>query len=407
MKTWQKIVVIILLLGIGVFALFYFFNKITVPTPVEDGESVLFPGFEKNDGTQGGAGGETVSETKKITLSKISDVTAFDFWISKDTGEIYYITDEGRIFSGKDGEDVNLNTQQLNALNSISPSTSGKKILASFGDPQKPRWGIFDVVDGVWKPLSEEITLLAWGKDEDTLVGVVESEKNYNLSSFDLSKNPIKATVIIKDFRMKDVSFVWKNPDSLFILERPSASIKGRLWEFNTKTAILKRIDPGTSGLTVLWNAARDHALRFANPNNLLVTNGSLEPLSPLTITTLPQKCGFGAQTLYCFTPQNEEQFLGYSLPDDYLQNKFYSTDTLVSINLSTDESETLFETGTGEFIPIDGWHPQENASSIFFVNKYDRFVYRADISSTENTPKQNEPSQEINQENNEPSPFN
>jgi hypothetical protein len=99
--------------------------------------------------------------------------------------------------------------------------------------------------------------------------------------------------------------------------------------------------------------------------------------------------------------------FLGYSLPDDYLQNKFYSTDTLVSINLSTDESKTVFETGKGEFTPIDGWHPQGNNSSVFFINKYDHFVYRADISNVEDAAKQNEPSQETNQENNEPSPFN
>lgn len=409
MKTWHKILIIVILLGIGIFALFYFFNKIAVPVPIEESQGVLFPGFEKNGGTQGLGDVGSPSTEKTAVLSKISDVPVFDFWISKDTGELYYITNKGRIFSGKDGSDIDMNTQELSSLNMIIPSETGKKIIASFGDPQKPRWGVFDVVDGVWKPLSDKITSATWGKDEDTLIGTIQNEDGHSIAFFDISKNPVKSSVILKDFRIKDVSFSWKNPDSIMILERSSATIKGRLWEFNTKNLLVKQVDPGTSGLSFLWSASREYALRFSNPNNLLVLNGNLEPVNPLTVTSIPQKCGFSEDALYCFIPQDTDSFLEFSLPDDYFQNKFYSTDTLISINLETDKMETLLQSGAGNFSPIDGRHPRVHEGDVFFVNKYDWFVYRVHISEEgEGLEKSNEVNQnEENQIYNEPSPFN
>lgn len=397
MKTIYKVLIIVALLGVGGFALFYFFNRVTVPVPIEDQENILFPGFREIPEKTGTI---VSTSTDEVVVSKFSDFPVFDFWVNYETKEVYYITNEGRVSVAKNGNDIDLNTQPLDVLNVIIPNTKGNKIIASFGDPQKPRWGIFDVIDGVWKPLPDGIASLAWGKDDSTLIGISEDGTTRALSSFDISKNPIKISTLIKDFRMRDVFFVSKNQDSLLIVEKASSLLKGRVWEFNTKNDTIKTTEKGTSGLMFLFSPLSEYALRFSNPSSLLVTDKNLEPVLPLFINTIPQKCGFGSVRMYCFVPQDREVLSKTTLPDDYFQNKLMSIDDLVSIDPETGESVTIITTGTEDFDPYDGKHIREAGSSVFFLNRYDNFVYEVRVPKDfYNNTQRNDA--------NEPSPFN
>ncbi len=404
MKTAYKILIIVALLGVGGFALFYLFNKVEVPIPVEEGVGVLFPGFREIP--EKSSQPETGTSTESVVVSKLSDTPVFDFWINRDTNEVYSITNEGTVFVAKTGDDANLNTQPLDVLNSIVPNGKGNKVIASFGDPQRPRWGVFDVVDGFWKPLPDNISSLSWGADDDTLVGVSDDGTSNKLVLFDISKNPVRTTILEEDFRIKDVLFSWTEGDLFLIFEKPSSLVKGRVWEFNSKNKTLRTIESGKNGLSLIFSPAGNYALQFSNPNNLLVTDKKLEPVLPLFMTTLPEKCGFGEERLFCFVPQDADAFLKKTLPDDYLQKRVYSVDDLVAVEPESGESITLMESGTEEFDPYDGKHIQAVKGSVYFLNQYDNFVYEARIPESFYTTRESAGPLERFDETNEPLPF-
>ena len=352
----------------------------------------IYLSWKKITGPSGGGAASTSTPSTNnpsaaSPLKQISEEKVFDFWTDKDTGEIYYITPTGKIMGAKDGPDPEISSQTLDALNFIEVAPGDKKILAAFGSPHAPNWGIFDLIDKVWRPLPAEIVNATWGTKDSELIGIVKNGNDLNLARVDLAKTPPTYKILIKDFRFKDVKLTFRNPETLIISEKPSAFYAGRVWNLDLKKLNLAALLRLEKGLTIKWTKDKSIAFKFSSSNGLFFSDGGfLKKQLQAVFLTLPEKCGGEANVaassslVYCFVPQQ-----GFpqksNLPDDYYQNKFFSVDDLFVLKIDAVKNEIaeiknpLMSRFNGA-PAIDGLNPQVLNNSLYFVNRYDNYLY-------------------------------
>lgn len=319
-----------------------------------------------------------VTTESGIELKKISEEKVFDLWVVPDTREVYYLTLDGRVFSAKEGPDLDISTQTIDALNFVEAGPKNQKVLAAFGDPRAPQWGIFDVIDRVWRPLPSEITGATWGGTNESLIATVKNANESNLVEIDLTRTPPAYKVFIRDFRLKSVAFTYLPENRLIITERPSASYAGRVWQLDLETLGFNLLVAPERGLVLRWAREKNIGFKFDTSFGFLVVDNNLRGLLPTFFNTLPQKCGASAEVVYCFAPQNIPQ--NVTLPDDYLQKKFFSIDDLFALNIETGSTQKILSSNSGEFPAIDAKNPQILGDKIYFINRYDNYLYELSL---------------------------
>ncbi|MBI5732902.1 hypothetical protein HY967_03015 [Candidatus Jorgensenbacteria bacterium] len=374
MKPIYKIIILFLILVLAGFGIYILFKRITEPlTP--GGTSTTPP----TSTTQS-------SETAKFVIKKISDTPIFDFVALKNTKEVYYFTEEGRVLAAKEAGDVEAATQEITALNFIKFGPEEEKVLVAFNNPLEPQWAIFDLIDKVWRPLPAEVVNAAWGVNESELVALIKNRDELNLVRLDLAKNPPAPKVIIRDLRLKDVELSFQPPQTLFIREKPSIQYSSRLWKLDLKTLNFNLVTTAERGLMIEWSTDRSFAFKYAAPDKFFVLDKNLEVLFPTVFNTFPQKCGYAEEqnAAYCFVPQTiPEQTLSL-LPDEYLNGKFTSTDDLYKIDVATEEVTRLGSGGPNNFGIFDAIRPTYLESNIYFINRYDNYLYRLELKNAD-----------------------
>lgn len=383
----------VLILLVGIYVLW---QKLTSPTPpaetvgggapssslpvsptIPEGDQPGSPPPQSAD-AKGGTG-----SPRSLNLEKVSDVKALAYWVLKDTGEVYYITDDGTVWSAKNGPDIKISDGTITAINSVVAAPDGKKVLVSFGDPNAAQWGIFDVVDKIWRPLPGDIQNAAWGANDSQLVAAIRSGSTVSLSFVDLQKNPPAYQTIVLSFKLKDVSLHFESPQNLFIVERPSSFYPSRVWLLDTKTLNLTLVLEPASGLWVSWGRNNIHSFEFSSyKNSLFVFDKNLGNQELLPFVTFPQKCGTAFDTVYCFVPENIpwDNPSSLSLPDDYLEKKTYTVDDLYTYNTTKKELGFIFSSPLSDVQSVDATNPEIVGDTIYFLNRYDGFVYSINV---------------------------
>ena len=381
MKPLYKIILILLSVILLGFLGYFLWNKFFAPSPLPTQQPPDTTGAAINLGDSGtpqeGGATTTTSTTGAIVVKKLSDAPIFTFWVSKSSGNVFYLTTDGAVMQATENQDTEVSKQRISGVISTEPSPSGDKALVSFGDPNAPQWAIFDSTDKVWRPLSSDFISVSWAGTEDKLIGVIQKNGAPILASINLLKAPYEATVLVNNFAMKNVSFFAKSPSEILISEKPSALYNSRVWQLDTKTGILTLMLDPSFGTFLRWSNNRDIAFKFTSPNKFSILNRSFSDISPLVFPTFPGKCDGGADVVFCFVPQDTSIFSGsYSLPDDYFMNKFYTVDTLHRIDLRGGNDSPLLVSNTAAVPAIDATSVVENNSSIYFINKYDNYLY-------------------------------
>ena len=249
MKPIYKIFIVLGLLVIIAIGIFLSWEKLLSP---------LNPGSDKKPPEI------NPPNNKNEEVNSLSDNPVFDFWITPDNGEVYYITPDGKIFAAKDGPDLEISKQTISALNFIELSPNNQFILAAFADPKMPQWGIFDLIDKVWRPLPQEIINATWNNTDETLVGIVKNQSDLNLSLIDLNKNPTAYKVLINDFGLKDIGLEVLPGDRLIISEKPSAYYPNRVWQINLKDFAFNTLISPEKGLTLNWSKDKKILFKFS-----------------------------------------------------------------------------------------------------------------------------------------------
>lgn len=357
------------------------------PVPRADGTSNL---FDEEDISETVSSGGDIPSRARGNVARVSDRPVFYHWVNSDTGEVFYLTPDGAAYLAEAGGDVEISSQTLSGLQSAEISPKGDKVLARFGTPEFPKWGVFDVVDGVWRPLPDGILDAIWGKDSGELTLRARQGNDVSLGVLNLEKSGSPFTSILRDFRLKNVSMFFLpsgKKGKLVFIEKPLLSSPSRMWELNLNTLSFSLLSSLEKGVLVRQSPDRMIALKFASPDTFLVLDKSFEETTPSLLLTLPQKCGFAGPDIYCFEPQ-EDIFTGEESYDDYLKQRVQTTDTLLTFGTEDPGFDVVFASG-GNGLPaqtglpaqagipaIDGLMPIASRGNIYFINRYDNYLY-------------------------------
>jgi len=378
-KSYKTIITFILiaLLGIGIYVVWRQIKKTSVGEIPKQTE-LPQGGIKNNTSTEipnAGSGSEIISEQKTsiISLIKLSDAPVFDFWINKNTSDVFYLAQDGGVFVAKEGKDENISSQQIQALNSLEESSSGEKTLVAFGNPQSPQWGIFDSIDRVWRPLPSNIVTATWGSNENELVIIKKNTSSNSLGFLNLTKTPPEFKNIVSDFSFKNIRLSFFPLSDLFITELPSSDYLSRAWLLNTKTLSFNTIRSGENDLFLKWNNEKGVVFSFGKNSGFGIFNNPLisDP-NPVPFSTIPQKCAGASTLVYCFVPQQNSP----TLFEDYILNKNYSDDVLYTEDSGSGSLDRIVVSDLNSGNPIDAKNPRALGNRLFFINKYDGFLY-------------------------------
>jgi len=167
---------------------------------------------------------------------------------------------------------------------------------------------------------------------------------------------------------LEDVDLVWFKKGELALIEKPTALIPGSAWVLNLKEETLKPLAVNEPGLMLRWSPTADYRLQSSGKNLVLINTRSQETLR-LPQTSLPSKCVFGQEKLYCALPEQIPDNIVW--PDDYLKRKFYSRDEMAVFDFSGGAEQLLNVTDIDavDLLPLDNW--------LYFTNRRDNKVYK------------------------------
>ncbi len=386
MKPYLKIVIIIAAVVVAGLAIYFVWNWLTA-APAAPGGTASAPYFPLAGLTSTSTGaGTAATSSGAITvgaLAKVSDRPVSFFWTDPATQEVFYLDQSGVVWQAEAGQKNPQITQQgVAAVNFIKQSPDNKSILAAFGDPRLPSWGIYDSVDQVWQPLPSNIIQATWGADSNTLIATEQNGSNVNLVTLDLTKTPPKPKVLVNDFRLLDTQLAFIPPNTLLVEEKSNANYGSRIWSFNTKTLAVNLLMGPMSGLTARLTSDGSTLLAYSGSSGFqILQSQTLQNLAPLPFVTLPEKCSVNSgTTVYCFVPTNAG-FKSAALPDDYVERKIYTTDVLYGINTGTGAATLLPLPGnaTGK---LDAEKPALAGSNLYFINRFDNYLYALNVGS-------------------------
>lgn len=379
MRLIYKILILLVIALLGIWGVYFVWQKIT-SIPEEDVKTGFPNAVVPPAGTRDLTDGGTEEATPGVGISKVSDGAAFGFVTSPDTLETKYITADGMIFRAKEGADEEISGQRIGALRSVLIDSGRERALVSFGSSKAPQWGIFDFIDGVWRPLAGEIKEAAWGRDGNEIYGFKEENGKGDLVRIDLIKTPPSYKTILGHFDLLETKISWAEPGALFFSERPSAKVQGKVWRLDLKDLSLRLVFSPRDGLTTGWSEDGKILFTFSPPDEFAILDSSLRGIAPVFFATLPRKCAVSSElkAVYCFVPKPPAREV--VLPDDYLMKRYYSADDLFEVDLRDGAIKKIFASGSGGLPALDGISPSYAGGHLYFINRYDDGVYKVKI---------------------------
>lgn len=385
MKPYLKIIIIAVIVIVAGLLVYLGWTWLTSapPTPTPTSSAPYFPLAGLTSTSTGTTASASPSTTTGPigTLTQASDKPVSFFWTDPTTGEVFYLDQKGIVWQAEAGQkNPQITPQGVAAVNFIEQSPDGEFVLAAFGNPSAPSWGIYDVVDQVWSPLPGNIIQATWGADSHTLIATETSGSGINLVSLDVSQSPPKTKLITTNFNFLDARFAFEPPSTLLIIEKGSASYGGHIWSFNLKTSALNLLIGPQNGLTARLTSDNSTLITYSAAGGFqLLNSNTLQNLAPLPFLTLPQKCSVNSgTTVYCFVPTNPD-FKSATLPDDYFERKIYTTDVLYGINTKTGAS-TLIPLPPNALGGLDGEKPALAGQVLYFVDRLNGYLYSLNL---------------------------
>lgn len=395
MKLIHKIAIAVILIIILVFIYLIWFRgepaqiPETLPTDQVPAGGVLpQPTVGDINTTEPAPPGTSDSEiSAEEKFVKLSDNPVFDFWVNEGAQESYYITADGKVYSAKEGNDVEISSQPISALNSVESNSKGDRALVAFGNPRSPQWGIFDSTDKAWRPLPSGIVAATWGAKDTEIIAITKNptgslqsanSENRVLGTFDISKTTPVFKTILQDMRLRDIALSFVPPTSLYISELPSKESQNRVWLFDTKTTSFNTVRKAENELVIKFSQDRTKTFLGNASQFQIFTGPVLTNIFPVPFKTVPQKCASKSFTVACFTPQNSESVSAdSSVIGAYLMNTAYFNDLLYVMNLAADSLDQISVQELNDGRPVDAKNPQIAGNYIYFINRLDGNLYK------------------------------
>lgn len=363
MKPIYKVLIAIVALAVVIFVIIFVATSNTPTLPVIPPAPSSTPEI---------AAEEPAPQQK--TFTKLSENPVLGFWTVTGTKEVFYVTPEGAVWSLREGLDVQASSQTFEAINGVWGSPNGTRALMAFGNPNNPRWAVFDAVDKVWKPLPETVTYASWSTTEDTVLAISESGDNRSLVSLNIAKNPPVTTVLFPRFSFRDVSFTATSPETFYMTERPSATYAGRVLKVDTKRKTVNTMLSPELGFTLSFSHDKTLAFKTAASQAFFILTNTLSFTAPIPLRTIPSKCdGVNGTIAYCFVPREQVSSRAV-VPDEFLTRVIATPDDLYAITVATGDFRKVFDDTTAP--AIHALRTVVLGETLYVFNAYDASLY-------------------------------
>lgn len=375
-------------------------------------------GNAPSGGTQNQGGGNAAGEQVPAVAAGqkfgvISRQSALDYYIDSQNNAVL-IRPAGQVVQVVGGNASVLSSTAIDNIIRAEFSYDGKKILAVFGDRNNPQLSVFDVANKSWQPLSVGLLSATWSPNDYRIAyfAPVKNSTALSLQTLDISNPKAKPLEIVR-INIQDQKLNWLAPDEILMSDKGSAFAAGSVWAVNLKNKTLAPLINGYYGLESLWSATAGEGLvssvNYLSGRNVKTSlfglGGNL--LNSLTFLTLPSKCAFAtvvqnqtstvtaatttAKTkgvtatssvvtktitnnyLYCAVPRDQQKLSASSLPDDYEQMAFFTSDNFYKIDLASGDTTSVFSDPSRD---LDATDLKIFNNTLFFVNRYDNLVY-------------------------------
>jgi len=375
MKPIYKFFIVFLILGIIAWIVYFVVSKTGITEPQLSEENTT---STEQINTEGGATQKTTQEiVEKINnenkgtlfteIKKISDVPALFYWYYEKNNRIFYITETGVIKKEIDGKSEIIQINQLNNVSVVRPNDDGSFVLLKFIGNNGMVWGVFSSMDEKITPLNSSIIDAVWDvNNQEVIASILQSGKT-SIVSFDSKKNYSEFSVIIPNINLFDVNLFKKSNDELLFIEKFGNEYPTSVWEYNLKTKIFTTIRKNL--LDFSFKPTLNAYFFTSKKDGFVIADTSLERIMPVTQKTFPEKCSTIFTTAFCFVPQNEISLF------NWLTGSTFSNDVLYKYEINQ-QTESLIDITNITKEPIDANDVFATPSSLFFINKYNRFIY-------------------------------
>ncbi len=349
---------------------------------------------QTNGGTQK-EGGSLPVKTVEQKFGVIAQNQVLDFFVDKDNNAVI-VQPDGQIMKIVKGEASALSSVQINNLIQTEFSYDGKKIIASFGDKERPQYSVFDTTSKSWSPLDQNIYSATWSPNDYQIAYVANKGDAKVLAILDLGNIKAKAKELATLYA-EDLHPRWISSDQIILETNSGTFSTGLSLRFDISKKLFTQIVPERAGLRTIWDKSSKFGLVFVAGNNLRGgelaisdTGGNL--LHRLSFLTLPSKCSFysavpaqaqstssAAQVsfLACAIPRNADALKISRLPDAYEQKMVYSTDDFYKIDLASGDVSEIFKDPS---LALDTDKVKIFNGTLFFVNRFDERLYAVSL---------------------------
>jgi len=378
MKKTIIITIILIAIGIGSYFVWQYFFKSAPTAVIEGGATLPITGAEAPTPAERT---EEQGQTIAPGLKTLSSRPIFDYWINKNTDDVYFVDLNGEIYKiSPSGAEEKINSQTISDLHSIKPSPDGSRAIFTFGYPFQTTLSIFDIAAKSWQPLPAGVTSAAWDPRSNNQITYLKN--NGDKSAIFLLTLSTKKAVELTKLNQKDLDLEWVLPDILYLKTKPSAEYNGFIWTFNIKQKTFAPLISEGAGLSVLWSDNGKLGLQFSGngfTNSLVLIDEKNRVIANIGDATLPSKCAFGINNAYCAIPAQIPPRA--KLPDDYLQKEIFFEDLIYTVNLTTGETELLPNTFSIFLTTlIDANHLSVQKNRLLFINRLDEKLYSLDL---------------------------
>lgn len=388
------IVLIILILAGGIVTLgIWFRSRNEIATP----EEIAGNGLPINTATPDIPRAELSSDTQNLPsggsnrFGVVSQREVLDYTLDA-RNHVFIAARDGNIIEIADNKENVIYEASAPVPLSASFSYDGKKVLSSFGDPARPRWSVFDITAGSWEPLSEEIMHPVWSPNDYRIAYLARQGTRFALSVLDLGNRTPRPQAIFS-FSTSHLDLSWNTPGYILLSELPTGFAPSSIWKLDVQKKTLEPLILDQLGANVTWGKTAERGLAFislgkGSGGTLALVDGKGETEQTLNIQTLPEKCtlyrhtkekeiGETAELIVCAVPRETDEFSRLTLPDDYYQKVFFTSDNIHAIDLKTGTLSPIFEDAS---FAIDAHKLKTFGAIVFFINRKDMRLYAVSL---------------------------
>jgi hypothetical protein len=368
MKLLLKVIGVIVVIGLAGLAAWLAYSAFFGPRIVPEGLLTPQAGEERE-------GKDKIAADAKI--KPFSNEPVLAFWVNQKNNTVYYLTREGKLMKSRKGTDAEATSpQSLPNFHELIPSPDGSKAIASFYYPNSTVFAVFDAETNTWERLPEGIRAADFNPAGDQIAYLKNDSK------------PTLSILNLKTKQSRDImpmryagggKLQWRAPNELYLIGEPNSGTPIELWIINIAERTLRRVnsqEPANMltlsrdallGLSLQKSGAYDISLNLLRNISQIIT--------PLYFKTMPSKCMFKDKILYCAVPK--ELPARVNLPEDYLKEKFYTTDVFIYYDTETGAERDLFNDETPK---IDAEQLNFFGNQLLFRNRYDGKIYGLEI---------------------------